>query len=281
MSDTFSEDIERRSGQLLDCLRGSTVEDIVGLVGALGPSAGKGRGEDLWTYHFTFAAWRRAGGVLEESELTVRKLVTEEELDSLEDRVTPYTVVKIKAHYSDDCSRESGFEDPQALLVEIVDSHAPDADLERLASKLQAPVIVTDELFGELELDRALNWLEGETSWGSEEISVRFSLDECQDQGSLIRSAKALWRDQPGWDRRIRGIAVEKLLPLKNQNWLDEGEEELSPQQFEARIEPESIVFYPDRSFELCFDDGDLFSGHVILVSGSVSGELSDAEIAG
>jgi hypothetical protein len=42
-----------------------------------------------------------------------------------------------------------------------------------------------------------------------------------------------------------------------------------------------SISVYPDGDFDLFFDDGDMFWGHSIIVTGNINGEFSSAEIAG
>ena len=42
----------------------------------------------------------------------------------------------------------------------------------------------------------------------------------------------------------------------------------------------QSIVFYPDGDFNFWYDDGDLFWGHSIAISGNLEG-LKDADIPG
>ncbi len=279
--DSFFEETDQRLQRMVDCLAASEVVEISGVVDPLGASGGKSRGEDLWTFLFSLTPWRHPDGDLDDRSLTVRKLVTEEELESLQDTVSPYDVIRVKAHYSEECAREAGFDDPQALLVQVVARETTDDELNSMASSLQEPVVITDPFFGELELDRGLNWLEGVREWGAEDIEVRFSLDECEDQDALIRSAESLWADQPRWDSRIQGFIVEKLLPLKNDQWLDVDEEELSPAEFREVIEPDSVMFYPDGSFEFSLDDGDLFSGHILVVGGTVAGDLTDVSVEG
>ena len=50
---------------------------------------------------------------------------------------------------------------------------------------------------------------------------------------------------------------------------------------FAACITLQTVIFYPDGSAELFYDDGDLFAGHVILVSLDTYGALQDATLAG
>ncbi len=48
-----------------------------------------------------------------------------------------------------------------------------------------------------------------------------------------------------------------------------------------SRISLESLHAYPDGEFEVYCHDGDLFWGHVIIVSGNINGTFQDAHIAG
>ena len=82
--------------------------------------------------------------------------------------------------------------------------------------------------------------------------------------------AHSLWENEDDWNRRIRDFAVQKLLPLENDCWLDDDESELSPDQFKDRMTLEGISVDPDGSFDFWHNDGDLFWGHAIQISGSL-----------
>jgi hypothetical protein len=71
------------------------------------------------------------------------------------------------------------------------------------------------------------------------------------------------------------------LLNLKNDNWLDDGEDEVTAEQFIEAMRLESIAVYPDGSFVFWHQDGDLFWGHSIQICGSLSEGLTDADIPG
>ena len=74
---------------------------------------------------------------------------------------------------------------------------------------------------------------------------------------------------------------MQELLPLKNENWLDEGEAELSADQFKSRMTLESVTVEPGGSFDFWHNDGDLFCGHSIQISGSLSEGPTRADIPG
>ena len=64
-------------------------------------------------------------------------------------------------------------------------------------------------------------------------------------------------------------------------SWLEEDEEELDAEKFEARLELESIEVRPDGEFCFWFEDGDLFWGHSITVEGTLEGGPEQADIQG
>ena len=93
--------------------------------------------------------------------------------------------------------------------------------------------------------------------------------------------AVQLWDSEEEWNARIVECAVKSLLPLKNDVWLEEDEAELDADQFKERMSPNSITIYPDGAFEFWHDDGGMFLGHSIMISGSLAGGLDDAGIHG
>jgi hypothetical protein len=115
--------------------------------------------------------------------------------------------------------------------------------------------------------------------------SVRLALNSDSDaetfpQDSLTH-ARTLWSEQERWDAEIRDYMVKELLDLKNGNWLDKEEAELSEDEFLQRVSLESITVSSKGAFEFWYADGDLFWGHSIMVSGSLDGGIDDAGIHG
>ena len=90
---------------------------------------------------------------------------------------------------------------------------------------------------------------------------------------------------QEEWDQRVRALAAEKLLELAN-DWAQEAEEdreaaEITQEQFMERMELDAIQIYEDGAFEFWFNDGDLFWGHSIHVTGSLTNGPEEAQMEG
>lgn len=64
----------------------------------------------------------------------------------------------------------------------------------------------------------------------------------------------------------VKLFAATELVKLKNDEWLEENESEVSNDTFVSIIELNSVLAFSDGSFEVFFDDNDLFWGHAIKV---------------
>jgi hypothetical protein len=62
---------------------------------------------------------------------------------------------------------------------------------------------------------------------------------------------------------------------------LEEGQDELLPEEFKARMTLDAITVRPDGSFEFWHRDGDMFWGHAIHISGSLLNGPTGADIPG
>ena len=79
----------------------------------------------------------------------------------------------------------------------------------------------------------------------------------------------------------MMSFAVERLLTLKNDSWLDDEEDEVTAAEFSSRLRPEGVTVYQDGQFEFFYSDGDLFWGHSIQLKGNIDQGLRSAAIAG
>lgn len=273
-NDMFAQAASREK-RLFEQLASAPVSEVLGVVGPKGASGWKSRGEDLWTQSFTFEAWQIEEARLQTKPLTVQKKATDEELAQFRELIEPYTVVRIKARILTD----SAYPNPQALLVAFVGIDRSNAELNQHAEQLQTPVRLEDPIFGTLTLDRRLDWFTADVVWDGKPVSL--NLLQSSKVEDALKTARALWESQSVWNQRIRDYAVQELLPLKNDSWLDEDEAELTSGEFKDRMTLEAITVNPDGSFDFWHNDGDLFCGHSIMVSGSLTEGPTNADIPG
>jgi hypothetical protein len=274
-TDPFVE-MERQHEVFMSRINDTPVVDLIGLVGASGPGGGSSGGEENWSLIFHCDDWRIVGSSVQVDELRVEMPVSKKALSVEMERINAYDIVHMRGRIADHPVGRK-----QALVDQIVSTEYDDAELQARATKLQKPVTVETSRFGILTLDRTVNWFKAVTNWADCKITLHLSMDDAESVDQLLSIASQLWDAEPDWDAKVRDYAIRELLPLKNGNWLEDDESELTAEDFTARMTIESITVYPNGSFEFWHDDGDLFLGHSIMVSGSISDGLDDADIHG
>jgi hypothetical protein len=263
---------------------GSVAEVQIRRRPALGRARAPHEGPAEWELLVSFADWHPAGGEVRESKLTLRKAVSRAALDAAFEHVRPYDLLRAKVRLvehpviNDDLPRTAS---PQGLLVEISPDRPNDPELERLARKLREPVIMRDERFGEFILNRRIDWFEAKMKSGSTPVNLALSGSGADVVAEALATARALWDAQEASHQSIVAHAVERLLPVKNGNWLEDGDEPLTAADFAARMSLTDITIYEGETFEFWFNDCDLFGDHAICVSGDLQNGPKQSDIEG
>jgi hypothetical protein len=220
---------------------------------------------------FEFAAWRRLGGPIIKHDLTILRPIRRDA--DWRTAFPEYTVHRISVLLATD-ERRAAFE--KSLPFE-----GTDGELIAFGNELRKPVVVSTAVLGDLVLDRGIGWFEGEANWNEKLITIHVHTDDSRSIDNALKTAELLWSNQSHWKRAVDDFAVKKLLPLKNGNWLEDGETPLTPSQFVRRMSLESITISRDGGFQFWHDDGDLFWGHSIEIRGNPKDGLTDADIPG
>lgn len=173
-------------------------------------------------------------------------------------------------------------------VTEIVSENEQNEFLQKLIDEYNSVVSITSEVFGEMILNKELDWYEGRTSWMGQQIDVTISSeDEDSDISDDLAAAEKFFADQKEWDRKIREYAAGELTELAN-DWLadsvddeDEEPEEITEEAFAKRITIESVCFDPDGEFTVYFGDDDMFWGHSVVVYGDIVDGPNDAQMEG
>jgi len=276
MADTVFEadDDERR---LYEQLGERPIDELTGVVSASGVRGVQVQAEQQWTLVFTFEAWRVGPDAVQTNKLVVRRKVSDEELKAFQDRIDADTVIKIAARVAND----NVFGSPQALMEEFIGNDTADTELHDYLAELQEPVTHSDVFFGQFTLDRSVGDYSTNCQWNDVPVELRLWIDDPDDLEATLKVARVLWDDSTAWDQRIRDCAAKDLLPLKSENWQEEDGSTVTREQFESRMTLESITVHADGSFDVCYNDGELFFGHEIVVYGSIGNGMSSAGIQG
>ena len=173
----------------------------------------------------------------------------------------------------------------QFLIVEVLEEDAPSPALEEVLAEYRRPVVVVDEVLGELTLDKDLDMFEGEVLWRGEQICVSLEVDAANEDtwADARRAMKTMLADQERWDRDMRAFAARELTELACE-WRESADEEvpeITEESFARRIELRSIAMDADGSFSAYFDDDDMFFGHCVTAYGTLADGVTAANMEG
>ena len=173
----------------------------------------------------------------------------------------------------------------QFLIVDVLEEDAPCPALEEVLADYRRPVVVTDEVLGELTLDKDLDMFEGEVLWRGEQICVSLEVDAVNEGtwADASRAMKAMLAEQDRWDGDMRVSAARELTELACE-WRESADEEvpeITEESFARRIELRSIAMDADGSFSAYFDDDDIFFGHCVTVYGTLADGVTAANMEG
>jgi hypothetical protein len=262
--------------KLYEQLFESPVVNLAGVVSSIGMSARVYPDQDLYSFSFSFDVWRIDGRPIRTETLDIRRIVKEIELPELEASIVDETVVRIRARLAE----HNVFGSAQAYLEEY-EGLADDPELQAHLLELQKSKTFEDERFGKFSFHRRLGLYSTRIEWCGEMINLYLLAEEPDEIDSCLKIARGLWMEEFLWKTRIEDFAADKLLLIKNDNWLDEDESELSSTEFKNKMNLQSLLIYPGGEFSFNHDDGDLFWGHSIQVCGNVADGLTFSGIAG
>jgi hypothetical protein len=120
----------------------------------------------------------------------------------------------------------------------------------------------------------------GEAQWLGERCKLVLVVDEAGEANELAATACALLDQADRWDAEARRAALA-LYGLWESEWRGPDHPALSEAEWITQLRFAEISVYPEGEFEISLDAAGLFAGHVILISGSLSGGLGEADIAG
>ena len=166
--------------------------------------------------------------------------------------------------------------------MDVLERNVKQPQLQELLKEYQKPVFLSLSDTCQLQLNRSLSMFQGEGDWNAQKAEILLDTDEHDDKRAdkALTVFRRLQEDAAAWDKKARRYAAEQLLSCAIE-WQGEDEDELCADEFIRRIRIESVNVSQDGEFELYYDDGDIFAGHVIIVSGNMEKGLYDAQFAG
>ena len=238
---------------------------ILAVTGAGGFGGSRPQENGPWLAVLELTAWKE-----EDSEEPAHRektqlvaLADDKLMDYLRRRVRGDSVFQIMVRPSEDGK--------QFLMTELPQPEI-DPEMKAILEEQKKPVSIWVPELGTFTLNRLVNWFEAEVEWLGQ--PARLDIDREEDWDACVEQAKALMAGQKGWDEKVRAFAAQELLDQANDWARDaaEGEEpeEITREQFMERLELDAVQISAGGRFEFWFNDGDLFWGHAIHVTGAL-----------
>lgn len=251
---------------------------ILAVTGAGGFGGSRPQENGPWLAVLELTAWKE-----EDSEKPAHRektqlvaLADDKLMEYLRRRVRGDSVFQIMVRPSEDGK--------QFLMTELPQPEI-DPEMKAILEEQKKPVSIWVPELGTFTLNRLVNWFEAEVEWLGQ--PARLDIDREEDWDACVEQAKALMDDQKGWDEKVRSFAADQLLEQAN-DWAqdaagnEDGEpEEITREQFMERLELDAVQISADGRFEFWFNDGEMFWGHSIHVTGSLDQGPESAQMEG
>ena len=232
----------------------------------------KSSAEGVVSMSFSFCAYIKNDSEVIEEDIFITKDIRS--FNTKIKGIKPLTIVQISGeefiHYGQN----------RINLNKLIKSNVENKKLEAILAKRKEPVIYDSHILGKFQLDRRLDWFEGKTEWNESIIEI-FLAGDLEKLDITEKNAILIVNNQKDWDTYIKEKISEELLPLKNENWLKDDENPLTAQEFISKLFLESITVNDSDEFQMCFNDGDLFWDHAIMVETDLNKKIEHIGIAG
>ena len=247
---------------------------ILAVTGANGFGGRRVREDGPWIATLELTAWKEEDGdePARRGNFLLVALADDKLLSYLRRRVLRDSVVQVKVRPSEDFST--------FLMLELPQPET-DGEMKAILEEQKKPVVRQAPGLGDFTLNRSLGWFEAEVDWMGQ--TARLDIDQEENWDPCVEHAKALLAAQTDWDGKVRAFAAQALLDLANQ-WAQQDQsqeepEEITQEQFIERMELDAIQVDAAGGVEFWFNDGDLFWGHAIHVTGSLDKGPETAEM--
>ena len=175
-------------------------------------------------------------------------------------------------------------------ISEVVKANEDCPELQAVLDEYHKPVVIQDEVLGELKLDKDYDAFEGEIQWCGKDVLLSLEVNsESKPSWTRARSAaKKLLAESENWDKNMREFAAGKLTQLAN-SWLSQDEENardpktdpITEEELAMRISMVNLVVTSGGSFTAYFDCDEMFTDHAVTVYGSLKKGVKAARIEG
>lgn len=253
--------------------------DIIGFVDLTAGKKNRGRGRMLWVTFYYDPFWNK--DKIEEMQ-AIKERVKEQFRPGVIYRVKGYPPVSLP----DERPFNNEFHMQGFYLTEVLEEGVQDTYLQNLLDFYYTKVTVHSDVFGEMALDKELMWYEAEMTWRRKPVPVHIHVnDEKDDISEALAALEAFWNKKTQWDKKYRAFAAKKLLAAANEQQQNAADDDKPPKVYDAdsfakALSVESVEIRNGK-ISVFYDDGGMFFGHAVQVTGTLADGAQSATISG
>lgn len=246
--------------------------EVTGVITALGVFAFHNRDEG-WTLGFHLKPWKFKDGDLVFSELRVTKPMSESDIAEVKSRIDALSAVSVMISDMEDFYEGR----KKAVLDQIANPSIDDAEFNLIVHKLRQPVEFLHPVMGRFLLDRRVNTFEGEYEYEGNRFAICLDSHNDAPIPEQLVILESIIADIKNYNVKAMNFAAKKLLPVKNDSWVDDTSDVVTEAEFVERMTLSSVNVTLEKQITFFYDDGDLFYGHSIFTSGVFGEGFNDA----
>jgi hypothetical protein len=222
---------------------------------------------------FHLKPWRFNEGNLNFTELRVTKPMSESDIAEVKKRIDALSVVSVMIS-----DLEDYYEDRRkTVLDKILNPSVDNAEFNEIVHRLRQPIEFFHPLLGRFLLDRRVDTFEGEYEFEGNKFAICLDSHNDAPIAEQLVILESILADIKNYNTKAMSFAAEKLLPIKNDSWVEEPSDVVTESEFVGRMKLSSVSVTLEKQITFFYDDGDLFYGHSIFISGVFGVGFDDA----
>jgi len=137
-----------------------------------------------------------------------------------------------------------------------------------------------DEFLNRLRYDEKLGWyrVEAEVDGAPVELFIEADRD---DLAPVLTRARQLVADLEKHARGAKDYAVARFLNLKNEEWLEDDEAPVTPEEFRQRMALQFVSVFANGDVAFYHADGGMFRDHTISIVMDGNDQFVGADVPG
>lgn len=253
-------------------MAGKLVE-IYGVVDELG-----GGGDASAPYHrnVQFKTWRIVGGEISSTPLYVREPCNKSDIRPWNRTIKSGNMLHMEIRFT----KQFVEEQLRGKVIRYFGKTRKDKELLAAAVD-KRPASLKVKEFPDFHLDRDSDGYATTIAIGKRKVRLLIESDRKRTIENVCRKIHQQGLFKRDYLDRLLAALVKDMLPLKNENWLDEGDKPVTAVRFRKSLSLSEILVTSNGSYECIFDDGEQFWGHDLVVRGNLKSGPKHADLYG